>query len=225
VHYTDLPFGDTNGHVVDPELIVGRIIGNSASEMTVPLRASIRVHRGEPDYHFTKECALLTSGRGDGYLEFEASVDDVHDLLIEVGSHFSSGCVDTIKRRVVEDVDGLDVTWVFTSNVAQVPSRDVLFYRDHCNAQAWSGVVVTADLPIDFAEKKPFAFACCCQAGRYEGLGVMGIAEAFMLNEAPAYIGATENSYTSINDVACRWFFDRWADRSESIGQSFRQLK
>jgi hypothetical protein len=80
-------------------------------------------------------------------------------------------------------------------------------------------------LPIDFAEKKPFAFACCCQAGRYEGLGVTGIAEAFMLNEAPVYIGATENSERDTNDIACRWFFDRWADRSESIGQSFRQLK
>jgi hypothetical protein len=226
VHYTDLPYGNTSGDWVDPELIVGRVVGNNAQELMTPLQTSISVHRDEPNYHFTKSRALVVSGRGDGVTSFEANVDEVSRLLRSVGSPFAWGSVTTKKQRYVEDTEGLDITWVFTSNIPSL-GRDLIYYRDHCGAFGWGDgttVIDTGYFPLDFGERKPFVFACCCQAGRYEALGARGIAEAFLQNEAGVYIGATENSRRSQNDEASEWFFDRWADRSESIGQSFREL-
>jgi len=227
VHYTDLNYGDTGGDWYDPELIVGRVIGNNARELMVPLQTSINVHHDEPNYHFTKSRALVVSGRGDGVTEFETSVDDISSILRRVGSPFAWGSVTTKKQRHVEDVEGLNITWVFTSSIPTL-GRDVIFYRDHCGAFGWgdgSTVIDTGHFPLDFGERRPFVFACCCQAGRYEALGAIGIAEAFLQNETGVYIGSTENSYTSPNNEACRWFFDRWTDSSESIGQSFKALK
>lgn len=227
VHYTDLPYGNTSGDWVDPELIVGRVVGNDAQELTTPLQTSINVHRGEPNYHFTKSRALVVSGRGDGVSSFEANADAVSRLLRTFGSPFASGSVTTKKQRYVEDTEGLDVTWVFTSNIPTL-GRDLIYYRNHCGAFGWGDgttVIDTGHFPLDFGERKPFVFACCCQAGRYEDLGAIGIAEAFLQNEAAVYIGATENSNRSQNNEASEWFFNRWADRSESIGQSFKALK
>jgi hypothetical protein len=227
VHYTDLPYGNTSGDWVDPELIVSRVVGNNAVELMTPLQTSINVHRGEPNYHFTKSRALVVSGRGDGVSEFEANVNAVSRLLRSVSSPFASGSVTTKKQRYVEDTEGLDITWVFTSNIPTL-GRDLIYYRNHCGAFGWGDgttVIDTGHFPLDFGERKPFVFACCCQAGRYEALGAIGIAEAFLQNEAGVYIGATENSNRSQNNEASEWFFDRWADRSESIGQSFKALK
>ena len=227
VHYTDLPYGNTSGDWVDPELIVGRVVGNDARELTTPLQTSINVHRGEPNYHFTKSRALVVSGRGDGVSSFEANADAVSRLLRTFGSPFASGSVTTKKQRYVEDTEGLDVTWVFTSNIPTL-GRDLIYYRNHCGASSWGDgttVIDTGHFPLDFGERKPFVFACCCQAGRYEGLDEIGIAEAFLQNEAGVYIGATENSNRSQNNEASEWFFNRWAYRSESIGQSFKALK
>lgn len=227
VHYTDLPYGNTSGDWVDPELIVGRVVGNNAAELMTPLQTSINVYHDEPDYHFTKSRALVVSGRGDGVSSFEANVDAVSRLLRSVGSSFAWGSVTTKKQRYVEDTEGLDITWVFTSSIPP-NGRDLIYYRDHCGAFGWGDgttVVDTGHFPLDFGERKPFVFACCCQAGRYEALGARGIAEAFLQNEAGVYIGSTENSRRSQNNEASEWFFDRWADRTESIGQSFRALK
>lgn len=227
VHYTDLNYGDTGGDWYNPEMIVGRVIGNNASELTVPLQTSIDVYQDLPRYFFTKSQALVVSGRGENVSEFEASVDDISMLLRTVGSSFAWGTVTKMKQTHVEDVEGLDITWAFTSSIPPY-GRDLILYRDHCGAFGWgdgSTVIDTGDFPIDFGERRPFVFACCCQAGQYEALGATGIAEAFLQNETGVYIGATENSYTSPNNEACYWFFDRWADRSESVGQSFKALK
>jgi hypothetical protein len=225
VHYSDLPYGNTAGDYVDPELIVSRIIGNRAIDLLVPIETSINVHLDVPDYRFTKRNALLVSGRGDGHVEFEQSVDDIYGLLTEYGSHFHSGQVDMRKQRIVEDIEGLDVTQVFIAEIARTDGRDLLYYRDHCNSDEWTGVISVTTFPIDFMERKPLAFACCCQAGSYEDDDDVGIAETFMRSETPIYVGATQNSKRYANNIACRWFFDRWADRAESIGQSFRKLK
>ena len=225
VHYTDLPYGNTSGDWMDPELIVGRVVGNNARELMVPIQTSINAYRNEPGHRFTKDCALLVSGRGRGVSDFEQDVDDISRHLRTLGSDFNVGCVDTKKQRLVEDVDGLDMTWVFTTEIGSTFGRDLLLYSDHCNAFTWSGVIEANDFPINFWEKSPFAFALCCQSGRYEDLGATGITEAFLQNGAGVYIGATENSYSGPDHEAGTWFFDRWADRSESIGQSLKALK
>ena len=84
-------------------------------------------------------------------------------------------------------------------------------------------MVDTGDFPLDFGSTYPFVLACCCQAGRYAG--ITGIAETFLQNGSPVYIGATEDSPRATNNRNCRKFFDRWVGSSSTLGQSFRKLK
>jgi hypothetical protein len=49
-----------------PDLIVGRIIGNGADALRIPLETSIGVSKGEPGYAFDHDEALLISGQGMG---------------------------------------------------------------------------------------------------------------------------------------------------------------
>lgn len=220
VHFTDLPYGNTGGSWKNPEMIVSRIIGNNAAEIIIPLQVSINVAKGEPGYEWDRSHALVVAGRGEGVTMFEDNVDDVADVL---NDEFS----DVVKRKkkVVEE-NGGDITAEFKAND---DDRDVVFYRDHCSRTSWSGVLDRGDFggddPVDFGDAKPFVFACCCQAGRFEGGDDIGIAEKFLQHGAAIYIGAVENTDRSTNNEACYWFYDHWVDATNPVGQVFKSLK
>ena len=219
VHWTDMPYGNTAGKIEKPELAVGRIIGNNARQLTVPLATSIGVYLQEAGHEFDRSDALAVAGRGSGVTAFEANVDQVARVLDD---EFS---VVKLKKRQVEE-GGENMDAVFKANA---DSKDVIFYRDHCGPNTWSGVASTGSFgganPLDFGGTKPFAFACCCQAGRYEDTGEDGIAEHFLRHGAPAYIGATENSKREPNNHACKKFFQRWVGGTRSIGQELKEVK
>ncbi len=223
IHFTDMPYGDTNGRI-DPELSVARIIGDDPSELIIPIQASINVINGEPGFEFDRSHALIVSGSGDGVSSFEGNLDDVEDILED---EFT---VTKRKKRRVEDSGG-NITTEFKLYDA---NKDHLFYRDHCNPTAWSGVIGTSDFtgsdPVDFEDAKPFAFACCCQAGQYEddsedAADRTNIAESFLQHGAPSYIGATENSFRGQNNSAAKWFYNHWVNTGKTVGQTFRELK
>ena len=223
VHWTDMPYGDTNGHI-DPELSVARIIGDDPAELLAPIEASINVIKGEAGFEYDRSHALVVSGRGDGVTSFEGNVDDVSAILDD------EFAVTVRKRRVVEDAGG-NITAEFKLNDANM---DHLFYRDHCNPGAWSGVINTGDFtgadPVDFEDAKPFAFACCCQAGQYEddsedSADSDNIAEAFLQHGAASYIGSTENSFRGQNNSSAKWFYNHWVNSSDPVGETFRALK
>ncbi|HEY65267.1 MAG TPA: hypothetical protein G4O02_11920 [Caldilineae bacterium] len=219
VHWSDLQYGNTSGDWVDPELIVARIIGDSAADLRIPIETSIDLYHGSGDFWFSHDSALLVAGDGDGEEAFERNVDDVADVL---DGHFST----VTKWRVREVLDaGQSPSTKFANDVAR---RGVIFYRDHCNARGWADVVSDSDFPLNFRRRNPFAFACCCSAGRYEtSRPDTGIAEAFLENRAAVYIGATESSPRTTNNEACLWFFQNWMDgpRYRSVGEVFRDLK
>jgi len=216
---SDLWYGNTAGDRRKPELAVGRIIGNSARELTIPLETSINVYLRESGYAFDRSDALAVSGRGSGVTYFEASLDAIAGVMDD---EFS---VVKLKKRQVEE-DGGDINAQFKAND---DNRDVIVYRDHCGPNSWSGVIGTGDFgganPIDFGDSKPFAFGCCCQAGRYEDDGEWGIAEHFLRHGAAVYVGATETSYTEPNNKGCKWVFERWVGGTRSIGQELKEVR
>ena len=226
VQTSDLFYGDTNDHI-DPELRVGRVIGDDPTELIVPIQASVNVARGEPGFEFDRSHALAVSGRGDGVSSFEENVDNVSASLDD---EFS---VRILKQREIED-RGDSANTEFKAHDAD---RDVVFFRDHCGPTAWgdsTAVVSTGDFgaadPVDFEDARPFVFACCCQAGQYEddpedAADADNIAESFLHNGSAVYIGSTENSQRSTNNDACLWFYDHWVDTTETIGEVFRDLK
>ena len=67
INLTDYLYGDTIGNSMNPELAAGRIIGNTASKLLIPLQTSIRVHNGEEGSAFDRSHALVASGQPDGW--------------------------------------------------------------------------------------------------------------------------------------------------------------
>jgi hypothetical protein len=229
VLYSDLPYANTEGEFRNPELIVGRIIGNDAGALIAPIQASINVYNGEPDFEWDRTKALVISGKGEGASVFEDDADEVAELLDD-----EFPIVTTLKQRDIEDVGG-NVTVEIKVNDAD---QDVVVYRDHGWPTCWTDVIYRryfggAD-PVDFESSKPFVFAICCWAGRYEdedidddGIleGENGIAEKFLEHGTAVYIGSTQVSKRYKNGAAAEDFFDRWVGSSDSVAKAFRDFK
>jgi hypothetical protein len=82
VKYSDQPYADTGGSPA-PELLVGRIVGDSATTMIKPIQASIGVYTGASGYGFDHDRATLISGPGFG--SFIQDVEDVAPILSNKG--------------------------------------------------------------------------------------------------------------------------------------------
>lgn len=218
IQRSDLPYANTEGGWVDPELIVSRVIGNDPAALEASIRASLDVRAGTSGPGFDRENALAMAGDGSGWSAFHRNVEDVHARLDDE--------LPTVSREKVRNLldAGEDPMAWFGANVAD---RNVIYFRDHCWDRGWgeTDVVVEGNFPLDFGAAFPFVFACCCQAGSYEEVGAGGIAETFTQNGAPVYIGATENSPRYHNNYYCFDFIDRWVGHDESFGQVFRQVK
>ena len=221
VYCTDIKYANTAGKYVYPELNIGRIIGNGALNLTIPIRTSIEVYRGSTGYEFDRSDALVVAGRGGGATKFERSADQVASILDD---EFPN--VVKLKQSEVENAGG-DIRAEFK---ARVSDKDVIFYRDHGGATSWHDgeiVVDTGDFggtnPVNFGNTKPFVFACCCDSGKYAG--ITGIAETFLEHGAAIYIGATEPSNRDTNNSAAKQFFNRWVNTDKTIGLVFKELK
>jgi len=78
VPYSDLPYADILGNDGVPELIVGRIIGNDASDLIRPIEASIEVAEGTG---FDRSFGIVTSGSEGEWEDFVPHADDVQVVL------------------------------------------------------------------------------------------------------------------------------------------------
>jgi len=83
VHRSDNYYADTVGNHSRPDLIVGRIIGNTARELLWPIQSSLEVHRGL-GYDRTEAVALSGYERGSSDL-FMSAIEDAADDLEEQG--------------------------------------------------------------------------------------------------------------------------------------------
>jgi len=101
VDYCDTDYGDSNGNWL-PEIIVGRVIGDSANALRTPIDASIAVAEGDADYD--RSNALLISGYGDHYTVFEDNVADLRAYL-----HLPSEV--TIKMHDFFELDRFGHAW------------------------------------------------------------------------------------------------------------------
>ena len=84
VQYSDHPYSDTGGSG-KPELIVGRILGDSAADLVHAMETSINVHLGTAGYSYDRSYAVLLSGTGNAMDDFQESVDDAYQTLTNEG--------------------------------------------------------------------------------------------------------------------------------------------
>jgi len=221
VHESDNPYADTNDDGTRPDLMVGRIIGDSASVMQVPIQASIDVAKGLPNAVFDRSNALLIAGSGTGVDMFDASLDQVQGIM----QHFG---VSTLAYK-----HSSYGSTMITHLLAHEDNQDFIYYRDHCNFNIWSGAFDTTnfsgDNPVNFGNTRPLVFASCCLAGQYinsTGSGGITIAEAFLQTKAPVYIGSTELSDRDINNATSPVFYNNlMANPSTSSGRALWNTK
>ena len=233
IHCTDYPYANTGGATISPELHIGRIIGNTTSDLIIPIRNSLAVHYGQAVFKRGWENgakALCISGRGDGESSFWSSVSSIASKLNNAG----------YQTTTIRGKDYSKTTDRYNETRDHITGCSVIFYRDHgdSNGKAWSNVISSykqADDSIyglSFGNAHPLVFACCCCAGQYEDNpnyspgGEDGIAEAFLRRGAGVYIGSTEISMRNTNNEYSNDFFDRWANNpSKSIAQAWKETR
>jgi hypothetical protein len=223
---TDYPYADTSGNEMYPELTIGRIIGDCPACLTKPIQSSLDVANGTAVFrrnHHQNSNAFTLSGTGDGEADFWDSAYWVGEVLKQEFYYVGQGN----GRAIINEGVTLDTRLRQRSS-----GLTVFFYRDHgaasclCNVDVvatsdWNSPAYVGNLL--FGNSRPFVFACCCDAGKYEG--IYGIAEAFM-GKAGAYIGSTGLSDRASNNYNALQFFKSWVNQPQkSLGQAFKELR
>jgi hypothetical protein len=187
----DFLYADTCSADEIPELKLGRIIGNTAANLTIPLRSSISIFKGESGHYYNPVNALLVSGV-DSNPDLQAQMHDISRLAsmyIPGASvlHWSDYTTYTernseFKRRLTSTVRGF------------------IYYQGHggpdswCNGlDCWSTSLCPFE-PLSLGGSHPVVYATACSTGRYWDRHLYGadhesIAGEFLRKGAGAYIG------------------------------------
>ncbi len=219
VNPTDVHYANTSSNLIDPELAVGRIIGDSAELLLIPIETDIGVDEGASGYDFDWSDALVVSGfprhrsGTSGESDFAAVIRDVKSRLEAQGTD-------------VDDLDNTDyATRIAAVNqfFAMAPDEDIIHLAGHGN---WD---VVDDLQVSdfgayvdpFDDSNPFVFVTSCLTGNYTPGD--GLAETFLQKGAAAYVGSTEASYGSVNRSNANRFYDDW-DPGDEIGPVLKNI-
>ncbi|HUW10670.1 MAG TPA: C25 family cysteine peptidase, partial [Anaerolineae bacterium] len=225
VHLTDLPYARRADDDA-PSLIVGRIIGNEAADLSRALGASDGFDRSD---------ALLVSGFDfkDEYEDlFVDFIDDAEDLI---DSEYSVKKLHWSKTPLGKVAD-------FREGSA---NSDLIVYQGHGHPDRWAGLDGTdfagdaqapePTPPISFGSEHPIVLGWACLTGSYEDheadaacgasdIGDYGIVEAFFDHGAAVYVGATEVASIPHNVVGAKALFDLW-EPDKSIGYALTAVK
>jgi hypothetical protein len=223
---TDLPYANTYGDESNPELSMGRIIGNNAKELKGVIENSLNVLLKTPGHEFDRSNALLVSGFPDAKMgNFKGQVDAVSTVISKTSpstslskiyapdyvQYDSSGKID---KYLTEGA----VEYIFFSSTK---GKDIIFLAGHGNWYKWdeihnSDILGQAD---PFGWVNPFVFASSCKTGDYS-LGD-SLAESFLQRGAAVYLGATESGgWTHYS----KRFFEMW-DIDEPVSLAVKQVK
>ncbi len=223
--FSDLRYADTHS-TAGPELIVGRIIGNDAEDLSVPLRTSIDVCQGTTGFSFDRSHALLVSGTDSNSSiesKFTSAINGMDNII---DSEF------TVTVIHWKDVASSQRVTQFLNNTS---GKDLVLFDGH-GLPDWWGPLSTTSLTGDpFGNANPVAIAVSCLTGSYEDHtanapcsphdgGDYNIAESFLDHGAAVYIGATEVSSVNWNGSAGKSLLKGWSS-GEAIGHALTELK
>ena len=216
VDYSDLPYASLRGKDKRPEIVLGRIVGNSPAALITPLETSIAVATGTPGYSFDRSHAMAVSGRGTSVEEdFIPGINMVEWLLDAQG-------VDVTKIHWKYDNEP-SYTYVFTD---ATPGKDIVHFFGHGNVGTWGpglGTGLANVWPLDFAGSNPLVIGTTCLSGGYEP-DADSMPERFAESGAGAFIGATQVSANACNRSAGNWFYMNWG-ADEAPGRVLTALK
>jgi hypothetical protein len=214
---SDFPYSNW-GKDHDPELSIGRIIGNTATELEEPIARSIAIAEGLP--YFDRSNAFVVSGYPKGIngnlmaCEFEQNADAVAQRLQAKGV--------TVTQQNNQDYPTPDA--IIAAFFGNTSGKDVIYLAGHGSAGG-STEIGTSDLMGQigpFGASYPFVFAHSCQTGMYTA--GFSFAEAVLTQGAAVYVGATESFPDATGMDAAKKFFDTWST-GKSIGLALKETK
>jgi parallel beta-helix repeat protein len=221
VDATDLHYANTAGDTIDPELIVGRVIGNNARELLIPLQTSIDVHKGTPGHSFDRSQALIATGfqesrsGGSDHINFASEARAVRSRILDYGAS---------PVTIVDFTDYVSRTLSVRVFFANTTDMDIVHLVGHGSPDSmddlWDSDFNTQ--PDPFADANPFVYGSSCLTGRY--MDGTSLAEKFLQRGTALYLGSTEVSYCCPNTVVAKKIYSRW-DADESIGSVLRGVK
>jgi hypothetical protein len=223
---TDLPYANTFGDEIKPELSIGRIIGNNARELKVVLENSLNVLLETPGYVFDRSNALLVSGFPDFTMgNFDGQVDAVSTVISKTSPSTFLNKINTPDYVKYDSSGKIDealtegaVEYIFFSSTK---GKDVIFLAGHGDWDKWDEIHNSDVLSqVDpFGWVNPFIFASSCKTGDYsQGYS---LAESFLQRGAAVYLGATESGgWTHYS----KRFFEKW-ESDEPISLGVKEVK
>jgi hypothetical protein len=220
IDMTDMYYANTGGSSINPELMVGRMIGNSATDLLTPTQTSISVHQSDPSYSFDRSHGLILSGWDEcrsgecSDIDFSDEAQDIRSKLQNRGTQAS----------IFYTTNYVSPTVAANTFLSLASGQDIIHLVGHGNPWScddlWTGDVT--DLSDPFGYANPFVYGSSCLTGRYSD--GQSLAEAFLMQGAGVYIGSTEVSYCCTNRNVAKKFYNRW-DPGESIGHALKQTK
>jgi len=219
VDYTDNPYACW-GWDDRPKLMAGRIVGDSVADLLRPLQASINQAKGVVSPSFDRSHALVASGYpqclggGCDNIDFAATASDVRNILQTQSTAVTM--LDTRSWNTSQQI--------VSALLGGMPNKDIIFLTGHGNPSCWDelnlGDMLGATKP--FGSSVPVVFVASCLTGRYSQGSSM--AEAFLHQNAAAYIGATQTGICWSDCSAEPPFFNKWA-RTGTLGEAFKWWK
>jgi hypothetical protein len=224
VPLTDHPYSDTTGDG-SPDLIVGRVIGNTLEDLTATINRSLAIHLGGGSAVYDRSDSLLVSGTGYKQSAFVSDVTEWAKILKGKGMK----------------ADELHLKWYSTHDSkasafnSSIVGKDVIVYSGHGHHNEWDDIqcgltgnpsltMMPNDFPLDFGNTVPVAVGFACLTGNYEAGDDYNIAEGFLNSGTAIYIGSTQTSSIQQDSAAGKYFLKNW-DKSESVGKAFLEME
>ncbi len=206
IRQSDYRYADTTGDD-QPQLIVGRIIGDTPDDLTRGLKASLGVHYNSGGYGNDMSHALAISGAGDFVDDF---VDSVNYMAAQLAAKGTSVSV------IHEKFSGADQA--VSDYKTLVPGKDFIFLDDH-GLPSSVGPLNIDNLPgTDFQGTNPVIWSEACLTGNYDYYSETNpappngtLSERFFMLGAAGYFGSTEIGSVSVGKAAAKYVADHWS--------------
>jgi len=242
VFCSDNYYADTIGCDGMPDLIVGRVVGENASELIKPISTSISVYLGLKELYLN---VLAISGPEE---DFPGSVQNIANELRDQGFNvdivYTGDYSNSAQRAIAIKNYALDKSLIFWFGHGLAGGGSWASVLD-----AWEGSSCSIGVqrengrvvgnPIDFGRSCPIVFAWSCETGRYVrkrwdstthaiwDSPLYGMPEAFFHYGAAVYMGSTMVMGGSPVDVKDSFFLSlkQYLENGYPIGLLFKDMK
>ena len=211
----DQPYADLNDDGY-PDLVLGRVVGNSANSFFRAVHTSLGVQYHLPGFDFDASNALLISGHGKYEQSFINSIN-------AVSSDMDNLYVPFLPNLKYHRTDYTNSESAWNAFESAFPGHDIVYFDGHGSPLGWGGVVSFGQVyNLDFGGTNPAIISLSCSTGEYEVDNDLSMGEAFLYEGAGLFIGATcmtNTGFNSNNGIA--FFRDYWRP-GEGIGPKWR---